>query len=162
MIVTLINLLAKDIESIVNGRARTRTSSFNEPISNAPQQEIEITINHRSDIWQRLSKGEYIRNYNFDLIVAVKDLRTETSIQNFVDQLAYGLLGASRQTCEYVIDKIDNNGIDDQSIWRYTIKIHLILNANKNTPDLCDWKDEAFKFDSVTITVRPSYTIPLV
>lgn len=160
MIVRIKLALADVITNAFNNKAKVRTARFNEAAENRPQRDVEVGVYHTGDSFARNGKGTYTRNYRYQIEVAIKNLRSDDEIQDTVDFIVYTLLGASIFGHEIIIDKIDNNGVDNQSIWRYTIGVTVGLMTTKDTGD-CDFTTE-FKFDSISINLYPSYTTPLI
>lgn len=161
MIVLIKQEIAKAIEEALTIKARLRTSRFNEQTENRPQKDVEIGIYHLSDSWVRNGKATYVRNYRFSIEVAVKNLRTDDEIQNLVDLICFQFLVTRLFGHELIIEKVDNNGIDNESIWRYLITVYVGITTDQNTQN-CDYSRQPYSFDEIAINLYPSYTKPLI
>lgn len=161
MIVLIKNQLSEILKQALDTRVRIRTARFNESTENRPQKDLEIGIYHQNDSFVRTGKGTYLRNYRYQLELAIKNLRTDDEIQDLVDFVVYSLLAASIFGHEIIIEKTDNLGIDNQAIWRYTIAIYIGINTSKDTIN-CEFTTSDFSFDSVNVNLYPSYTKPLI
>lgn len=161
MIVEIKNALALLVKEIVKPKASIVTSRWNESTSNRPQKDVEITITHLSDQYTKLGIQQYVRNYTFEIVIAVKNLKTDDEIQLLVDQLIYNVIKSKVYNQEIVFEKATNNGVDENSIWRYTLQVYIAVKTNTHFPVECDFSNSSpFQFDSVRVTVSPSYTLP--
>lgn len=160
MIVEIKKELAKIVADTLQRKAKIHTSKFNEATANRAQRDLEVAIYHISDNWVRTNKGTYTRNYRYYIEVSCKNLKTDDEIQGLVDTLCYSLLAASIFQKEIIIEKIDNLGINDESIWSYRININVPVLTNTDTGECQDVKP--FTFDSVQLNVSPSFSKPLI
>lgn len=147
---------------------KVQTVMFDEDSANSAQSDREIRVYHTGDTLQRLSKGTakhgdtYNRNYAFKIEIAIKNIRTDDEIQNTADRVFYGLLRRRISNLPIIIESIENQGKNTNSIWKYIIKVVIPLVTNADTIDSCLFDEEAFNFNEVSLDLFPSYSDPLI
>lgn len=150
MIVFLKQALALTMSEILDN-ARIITSSFDEKTANKAQSQLEIRINYIRSLW---SKPQRIRTYDFEINVIEKNLRTEDNIQNTIDRLCYGLLGANRFGNHLEIVEDSFKEFED-GLWSYQITIRLSYTAEQL--DCMELGFDAKTFDSLFVSLYPTF-----
>ena len=164
MIVKIKKQLAQIILTILNRKVKIVTSMFEEDNANKPQSDNEVRVYHTGDTLQKITsrKATYVRNYQFQIEVSVKNIRMDDEVQQLVDLIIFGLMDATITNMPVNLEQVINDGQNDNGIWKYLIRVVIPIPIDSLSPEVCNFECEEFSFNEIQLDIHPSYTIPLI